>query len=397
MINKSKEAPFKFVSILIALLVNGLGLWELLLPSNFLGLRVGITAGVVLPVSALVLFFNRPRLTKRQVMYLWLILFQAILFFVLLDWQTEQNSLHKALLFLLLSVIPSVLVLFNFNKSINSIEVFLTFICLFSFLPVIRMLLIGISFPQYWSGYGAWYLRNRGIDVIGFSRSIGVGMLILTYKFSQRPKTRILLLLVIVAMGVLQFFLRERGPIYITLGIILLLTILLIKHQYRFFVGAIGLVALLIVILYIGVLDSRFSMSSIQNDPRGIIYDRSMGLFFENPILGVGTASFSIPELEQYDQRVYSHNILLEIMVENGLVGLLIFLLTIAVIIATIFRNKDKLTHPLVKVLLILFCYAFFQAQVSGDVTNNYLIWVFGSSLMGYYGNFQFLSIPQKV
>jgi O-antigen ligase len=396
MVTKKNDAPYKFISFLIAILVNGLGLWELILPAKFSGLRVGITAGAVIPISVLLLVFNRPRLTKTQFFYLLIICLQVGLLFLLINRQNEQNGFQKAALFLILAVIPSIIIILNFNKSYSSINILLIYICLFSFVPIIRMFLMGVTFEDWWSGYGAYLLRINGYDVIGLARSIGIGMLIVAFKFFQNPRKKLIFIFVVVAMGIAQFLLRERGPIYITLFTMGLFTTLRIKPRYKLIVIFISVLALIPLISYYGKLDPRFNLNTLQSDPRIALFNRSINLFFDNPIIGVGTASFSIPDLAIFDQRVYSHNIFLEIMVENGVLGLLIFLSTLAVLIVSLLKSKEKLQDPLFKELLILFAYSFLQAQLSGDLTNNYFVWFFSSCLMGYLGSLHYLSISRN-
>ena len=64
------------------------------------------------------------------------------------------------------------------------------------------------------------------------------------------------------------------------------------------------------------------------------LYSLSRELFFQNPILGVGTGGFS----QLSGSGGYPHNIFLEILSENGLVGIMIFLAFISLI--TIYGTK---------------------------------------------------------
>jgi O-antigen ligase len=70
-------------------------------------------------------------------------------------------------------------------------------------------------------------------------------------------------------------------------------------------------------------------------------------------IFGYGTGSYGIL-FEGSEERIYPHNIFLELLIENGIIGFSIFLLFIAVLIVSILANRNGEF----KVVLLLFILA---------------------------------------
>ncbi len=95
---------------------------------------------------------------------------------------------------------------------------------------------------------------------------------------------------------------------------------------------------------------------------------------------GVGTGGFSTA-LFLRDFRIYPHNIEVEVLIENGLPGLLLFLL---LLLAT-WRHAWRLAGrtDAVRWLWVLLAMALLNAQVSGDIAGNRDIWLWGGMIVG--------------
>ena len=104
-------------------------------------------------------------------------------------------------------------------------------------------------------------------------------------------------------------------------------------------------------------------------------FEKSWDLFFENPLLGHGMGSFGYL-IGWGDVRIYPHNIVLETMVELGLVGLVLLM---AVVFSSLKGFSMKLLRlDILSALMIMFLVnSFFNASVSGDLPDNRLFFAF--------------------
>lgn len=82
----------------------------------------------------------------------------------------------------------------------------------------------------------------------------------------------------------------------------------------------------------------------------------------------------------------YPHNIFIEILVEQGAVGLLVFVVFVLAVIATavrsLLRASSAVTSGLMSVGLLSFLYALLIAQTSGDLYDNRYIWFFAAFIL---------------
>ncbi|MBS0151837.1 MAG: O-antigen ligase family protein [Nitrospira sp.] len=100
-------------------------------------------------------------------------------------------------------------------------------------------------------------------------------------------------------------------------------------------------------------------------------------------VVGHGTGDFGYLELQK-DDRAYPHNMLLEVLYENGLVGFGVIVVAIVLPIRAVMRARGRLVAPAHRALLagltISYIAAVTNAQVSGDLGANLLIGMFGAA-----------------
>jgi len=101
--------------------------------------------------------------------------------------------------------------------------------------------------------------------------------------------------------------------------------------------------------------------------------------FGELTALGIGTGGFS-HMLQMGDVRAYPHNIFAEVLIENGIPGIvaLFGLLGFAVV-----RGVGGRGDPRTLFALLAFLFALWNAQLSGDIIGNEWIWLFAGVLAG--------------
>jgi O-antigen ligase len=107
-------------------------------------------------------------------------------------------------------------------------------------------------------------------------------------------------------------------------------------------------------------------------------YEIAIPLWLEKPILGHGIGSW--PILNGIgDVRDYPHNVFLEIMVEFGLIGLSLFVGMVIFGLRTLGSWGSIAREPARILILMLFVNVFVNAQVSGDIGyNNIMFGIFG-------------------
>jgi len=117
-----------------------------------------------------------------------------------------------------------------------------------------------------------------------------------------------------------------------------------------------------------------FNFEGFKND-RPTLYKMAIididqrSLFF-----GKGTGNFGYLYLKE-DSQVYPHNIFIEILYENGLIGIILFMLIlipgfIKIIKQSQFNNK-------INFLFVVFLYFLINAQFSGDLGINFGVFMF--------------------
>jgi len=113
-------------------------------------------------------------------------------------------------------------------------------------------------------------------------------------------------------------------------------------------------------------------------------YANAIDYWMESPVVGHGIGSWPVLN-SGIDARGYPHNIILEILVELGLLGLFLFLITIVYAISLL-RPFNSIGHQPIKVLLIMITlFTLINSMISGDITDNRLLFTcFGLMPAGF-------------
>jgi O-antigen ligase len=99
------------------------------------------------------------------------------------------------------------------------------------------------------------------------------------------------------------------------------------------------------------------------------MYKGAVKLFQEHPFFGIGWDMWN-PVFSAFSFNRHPHNIVLEVLTELGIMGFIIFL---AIFIYPFWRMRFSIwvKDDLALLLLIVFLYNLFAAQMSGDLTDN--------------------------
>jgi len=373
----------------LAVFLNGLTIWELLLPGQFEGNRAIYTATMVFPI--LFLFFIRMtrRLEFNTYVFIMIVLCQffiAIMGLVISDF--NPFGVEKVGRFSLFVLIPFVFIVLLFRNKQKEIIILFLFMAVLSLLPFF-VLASRADLSDVLAGTAAYSLRVTGYDVIGLSRSLGMGGLIAFNFFLQKHGAAKKLSWLMVSIGFLsgQIILWERGPFVINAVVMGLLVynhlvgnIRILKKSKHILSLALSFVLILVVLQIGAYFLPRLQIDKILNDDRLFIMRRATYVGLTHPVFGKGTGSFmySYPVL---GSRMYSHNIFLELFSENGVLGVMVFFGFVGFVIRRILVIHMGLRPKIIgyNIAVALFIYYFINAQVSGDIANNYMVWITGA------------------
>gem|GEM_PF-6213244 len=112
--------------------------------------------------------------------------------------------------------------------------------------------------------------------------------------------------------------------------------------------------------------------------------------------LGVGTGGYAT--LRGIEGRAYPHNIVLEVAVGQGIVGLVVLFAVLLVTGRQILRlSRNPELDVFSKALVVLWFYALFNAFVSMDIAGNYFLWVTGGMIWFFERGTEMLQSPVTV
>ncbi|RLJ90661.1 O-antigen ligase family protein [Planococcus citreus] len=293
---------------------------------------------------------------------------------------------EKVLKIIVLTIPAAILPFFILNKKENvrrladSIVVISAFSAL-AILPVAINSISGVGFVGYGDGnyQGLARLTGAGLVFLAFyhfnetkrsSDRIGYSILILIFSFvllstgSRMP---------IIALGILVIY-------YLATSIKVFKHSLYMKKEVK---PIIGLLILLVPFLTVAINKGYFStvfnrFEILFSDGGGTSaaervhrFDSSLSMWGDRPIAGNGTGSFGYL-YNGTNQNDYPHNIVLELLVENGLIGLILFIFLITQVLYFLIKVKSqKLYSPLLTACVFFLVYFFINAMVSGDINSN--------------------------
>lgn len=209
----------------------------------------------------------------------------------------------------------------------------------------------------------------------------------------SKPQFFTLLILMMTTSQVFVFLTGERGP-FISFGLMntALLVALIYKERpsFRFVFGAlIGFSAIVLSVVTFAqkmfertIVSAIHQTADIHNNSYYQMYYAAWKLWETSPWIGVGTRNFThscktlLPDVLKPDEgcEVHPHHIYLEWFVQNGAIGLVLFVLVLFFIFKVLWQNLDFKTNYLQSmVILMSLVVLFFPFTPSMSMqTNNY-------------------------
>jgi len=354
--------------------------------------------------SVLLKYFREIRiLLLPKIHSILFLLFVAVLSFSLLYTNSFEYGLEKLAKFIFFNgfLFFSGMLVFQNTKRC---DVYLKL--LESGIIILSVISSGLIIQNILSGNFAKMLIARftitGGNPIGMARVCGLGVLLgLVSLVENRRKIYIFIALLPMVLSLAAS--NTRGPVIALFAVVFI---------YLFFIVNIGwtkkilaLLALVLVVICIYVIlpenllnrymylfqgnsfSTARSVTQVSSSAQRLIFFQRIFEYFQDYplslIWGNGIGNFA-KLFEEYQVAYYPHNIFLEILYEQGLIGIVIFSVSVFYIlwgaIQVISKKGDK--QYFVKIFLA-FMYFLINAQVSGDLSDNRYIWFFAGALIG--------------
>jgi len=241
-----------------------------------------------------------------------------------------------------------------------------------------------------------WFITPLGGNYLGLGRTVGLGALILlsyVLFFARSGLSRMGAVVVLAWHMLVSFVSGARGPLLATIvaGLVPLFSgirpvppgKLAVRRYVMFLVALLAIAGMLTVYLFstgnlpftLGRMLSLFVQEGggRSASARADLYTDAMNLWIEAPFCGHGIGAW--PVLRGVgDSRSYPHNLVLEILVELGLVGLILFSTLCFFGLKALGSLRHVRNDPWRLLILMLFVNVFLNAMVSGDLPDNRLV-----------------------
>jgi hypothetical protein len=364
----------------LAVLLQGMLIWQFVLPGALSGSRSLIVGSVAAALNLAVAARSGLRASRRTIfMSLCLLAAVLVLFLSMLRFEPSPYGVWKTQGFILYAVMPSMAILWNHRNRPACTLLLYKCLLILAVVPLFLPLLL-----QQVSGTASvrWLLLHFEYDIIGISRSLGVGGLIaLTMAVSARRWNAAMLLLYLIVLVIGQIVVGERGPLLALIcGLAVSCWPLLSDRNSPRSKRMIHLAGTAIVIVFgVAALTYLFVQrsNSEHQEYRMAIARQGWVELQSSPIWGIGTGHFRYNEGPP-GTRQFVHNLVGEVLIETGVVGLMIF----STYFIAGWRGLRRSAENRYEQKLLrhgaegLFVFAVVCAMVSGDLTTNYLVWV---------------------
>ncbi|KGR73978.1 O-antigen ligase family protein [Ureibacillus sinduriensis] len=337
-------------------------------------------------------FAKNPTVTKYSITPL--VFFVFLICIVIISYLYTLGTLNadeKIIKFLVLTV-PSFLFPLILIRDKESLIKFL------STIAILSVALSIISLPMiFQKGSELGFVGFNGGNYQGLARINGIGLIILFIFGLFRAKSKLRQTLYVVASLIVSFSLLGTGsrmPL-LAFAIVLIYFVfssiriergkILYRKELKFALIIAPVLILILIILgkdgYFNSILYRFEVlfsneGGESTEARMERFITAFEIWGDYPIFGGGIGSFGML-YHGYEYSDYPHNIFLEFLSEQGLIGFMVFCLLFLLVIyrgLIIYRKKQKEMDTVQLVLVCCFVYYFFNALVSGDINGNRML-----------------------
>ncbi|MFS0689432.1 O-antigen ligase family protein [Sporosarcina sp. 179-K 8C2 HS] len=274
---------------------------------------------------------------------------------------------------------------------------------------IIRFLFMMFAFSSWIAVESLIYLQEShsgfinvlGGNYLGIGRVLGIGfILLLSFLIFKHKSGTMKIGVTIVAILYLYLLLNTggRGPFIATLCSLPLLTLyyieiknreILIKKKMLLFIITLFVSIIASIYYFISAKDQQTIkrlMVLFDDDYKGAsaetrIYfiENSIALIKEKFFFGYGIGSWPV-EMGLGDERGYPHNLFIEIQFELGVIGLVFVMALFFKAVSNGLKNMKS--DSIYIILLTLFISMLFNSMISGDISDNRLLFTFLALLL---------------
>lgn len=221
---------------------------------------------------------------------------------------------------------------------------------------------------------------------LGFISSLSV----LIFLFYFYPKTKHWLVWIAIVINIFgMVHSAARAPIFflpLTVIVVVAVSKFKLQKKVKLYVGFVLLFFVLITSLYVAV-PSSFELlitrlnaiEDAQGDDnaryRTYHVEQAMSLLRTHPLTGVGIGAYGI-QVEGVDERLYPHNIFLEIGAELGIPGIILFTLLLIQVMSYYFFHRGNVAY-VDHTLLACVLYSFINTLKAGNLVDNRIFFLF--------------------
>lgn len=241
------------------------------------------------------------------------------------------------------------------------------------------------------------FVTAFGSNYLALARASGLGLLanvVFLLPIERRPLVRLLLWIVAALQLWAALSAGGRGPVLALVLSFLLFFALSVRGFPRLridhFALRLGVLAFFATIILAMVSRELFPTLVLRGEillteggtsflTRLDLYRAALDQWATSPILGGGTGQFAVAVMGA-DERLYPHNIVLELGAENGLIGVLAFAIMIGIAFReglTRLHNGGRFAKTVGRYLLVASCFSLLNAMVSGDINDNRILFAF--------------------
>lgn len=276
------------------------------------------------------------------------------------------------------------------SQSTQRLKRFLLVLTVFSSWVVAEALLAALS-----SGITGQQVYALGTRYLGLGRIIGLGAaVVLMYAISITRKrglqfllfglflSHIGMLLVIGGRGPLVATVLSLGiPVYYGLGVHFQRGSITMRKYLRPMISIFALAVVAVIFLVPeGALTTIARLQILTSGDVGAsaearveMYSQAIQIWSENPVWGAGIGSW--PVLAGWgDQKMYPHNLVLEVLAEYGIAGLVLLVLPVIYAFWVFGKSQTPANNIFKMTVLVLFANTFINAMLTGDLSDNRIL-----------------------
>lgn len=300
-----------------------------------------------------------------------------------------RKKTFSLFLFILMAVVSGKYVSINFNLFLKSNLIFflLFIVAYFSFFGSFKNVITDLNPDKRLEMGGDVFNVIYASQYVGFNL-INLYFLTISKNFSVKFKSLIFSTLVIVGLSIMILF-GSKGPI---LSLILSIMIFKIIHEKysikKTFFLILSIIGFSVILIYPELVltiipdnyqpyfEKRFfDFEGYTRQERPELIKLAFSdINSKSLIFGKGTGNFGFL-YSNFDNQIYPHNIFVELLYENGAFGLIIFLI---ILFKYIFFESFLIHKSSYRSYYIILVYFFLLgAQVSGDFSHNFALFIF--------------------